>query len=295
MLSICYHMLSITSASPVFMRVSAKTVLFQLYSSGRLTGNVVEHAVDSFHLIDNAVHSGLEDIPGNLCRLCSHKVAGDDSAQDDGQAVGAVVAHDSDAVHVGEGGKILTEILVHTGFVKLFPEDIVGILHDLDLVGCDLTHNADGESRTGEGLTVDQLPGDAQFKAYPAHFVLKEHAERFDRSFVKAQFTDEFDGKSADIVVGFDDIASLAVAALDDIRIDCPLGKITDLSFEFPGFFSENTRKLLSDNLPLDLGIGLADQAAIESLLGVDADKMQVKAAIIFRLISGSVWPIRRR
>ena len=32
MLSICYHMLSITSASPVFMRVSAKTV----YSSSSL-------------------------------------------------------------------------------------------------------------------------------------------------------------------------------------------------------------------------------------------------------------------
>ena len=88
MLSICYHMLTITSASPVFMRVSAKTVLFQLYCSRRFTRNIVEHAVDSLHLVNNAVHGGLEDIPWNLGRLCRHEVAGDDSAQDNGQAVG---------------------------------------------------------------------------------------------------------------------------------------------------------------------------------------------------------------
>ena len=81
-------------------------------------------------------------------------------------------------------------------------------------------------------------------------------------------------------MVGFDHITCLSVAALDDIRVDCPLCQIADFSLEFPCFSSENSRKFLSYNLSLGLGVGLADQAAIESLLGVDADKVQVKTAL---------------
>ena len=84
MLSICYHMLSITSASPVFMRVSAKTVLFQLYGSGRFRSDIVEYPVHAFDLIDDTVHALLQDRPGDLRCLGGHEITGQHRAEDDG-------------------------------------------------------------------------------------------------------------------------------------------------------------------------------------------------------------------
>ena len=80
-------------------------------------------------------------------------------------------------------------------------------------------------------------------------------------------------------MVGFDDVAGLAVSALDHIRIDGALGKVTHLSLQLPGFIAEYAGKFLTDDLALGLGICLADQASEKALLGVDADELQVKTA----------------
>ena len=100
---------------------------FQFYGSGRFAGDIVEDAVDPVDLIDDAVHGGLEDLPGDVGGLGGHEVTGDDGAEDDGQAIGPVVAHDADAMHVGEGGEVLTQSLVCAGLVQLLTEDVVGL------------------------------------------------------------------------------------------------------------------------------------------------------------------------
>ena len=243
-----------------------------------VAGNVVEHPVDSLHLVDNAVHSGLEDIPRNLGRLGGHEVAGDDSAQDNGQAVGAVVAHDSDAVHVGEGGEILAQVLVHTCLMQLFSENVVRLPHDFSFVRCDFANDADRKAGAGEGLAVHQFTGNSQFQTDTAHFILEEHAQRFNGSLIEAEFTYYFDGKTTHVVMGFDHVTCLSVAALDHIRINSPLCQVTYFSFQFPGFVAEYAGEFLPDNGAFDLGFGRRS-ASEKALPGIDADELQVKAA----------------
>ena len=75
-------------------------------------------------------------------------------------------------------------------------------------------------------------------------------------------------------MVGFDDVAGLAVSALDHIRIDGALGKVTHFSLQLPGFIAEYAGKFLTDDLALGLGICLADQPLEETFLGIDTDEL---------------------
>lgn len=76
----CRHFVDEESGEPYKSRLSADFVLFQLDGSGRFAGDIVEDAVDPVDLIDDAVHGGLEDLPGDVGGLGGHEVTGDDGA-----------------------------------------------------------------------------------------------------------------------------------------------------------------------------------------------------------------------
>lgn len=54
--------------------------LFELDRGRRLTGAVVEHAVDVLDLIDDAAGDSTQHVPGHIVALGGHEVSGGDSA-----------------------------------------------------------------------------------------------------------------------------------------------------------------------------------------------------------------------
>mgnify|MGYP007069933355 CR=1 FL=1 len=148
--------------------------LFQLDGSRGLGGDVVEDAVDAGDFVDDAGHAALENGPGEFGRLGGHEVAGQDGAEDDGHAVGPVVALDADGAHVGQGGKILAQRDIHACFVKLFAEYGVCLLDNLHFVGSDFSYDTDSQTRAGKRLAVDDVLRHPDYTAERAYFVLEQ-------------------------------------------------------------------------------------------------------------------------
>ena len=190
-----------------------------------------------------------------------------------------MVAHDADAPHVGEGGKILPEILVDARAVQLIPENEIRLLHDPDLGRRDLADDPDAEPRTRERLAHDQLLGDPQLKPDPADLVLKQHPERLDRLLVEAELADQRDREPADVVVGFDDVGRLSVAALHHVRVDRALGDVADEAFHFLRLVAEDLREDRADHLALGLRVRFAHELHEEALPGVHAREIKIERA----------------
>ena len=243
--------------------------LLELDRPWRLAGAVVEHAIDALDLVDDAARDLLQDVPRERRTLSGHEVAREDGSERYGMVVRPAVAHDADASHVRERGEVLTECLVDAGSGDLFAIDSIGLLHNLDLLRCDLADDADAKAGAGERLAIDEMLGDAKLAASLSHLVLEQEAQRLDDLL-------EVDavGQAADIVVALDD-GGLAETALNDIGIDRPLHEEIDLA-DLLRFGFKDTDEFFADNLALLLRFCHSLEFFIETLLGIDADKVQV-------------------
>ena len=199
--------------------------LFELDRGRRLTGAVVEHAVDVLDLIDDAAGDSTQHVPGHIVALGGHEVSGGDGAQGHGVVVGALVAHDADAVHIGQSRIILADFLIEAGLGDLLTPDGVGVLHDSDLLGGHFADDADAQTGAGEGLAADQILGQTPLTASLTDFVLEQVAQRLDQLL-------EVHGvrQAADVVVALDDGGLTAQTALDDIGVNGTLCKEIDLA-----------------------------------------------------------------
>lgn len=183
------------------------------------------------------------------------------------------VAHDADASHVRERGEVLTEGLVDAGLSDFLAIDGVGFLDDLDLFCRDFADDANAEARAGERLAIDEMLGDAKLAASLSHLVLEQEAQRLDDLL-------EVDAvrQAANIVVALDD-GGFTETALDDVGINRPLHEEIDLA-DLLRFGFKDTDEFLADDLALLLRLGHALEFFIETLLGVDADKVQIVRAV---------------
>ena len=96
---------------------------------------------------------------GENRHLGGHKVGGGHSAQSNGVVIGALIAHNADAAHIGQRGKILAGTLGHGQLIDFLAPDGVGVLHNGYLFGGNVTDDADGQTRAGERLAGHQIPG----------------------------------------------------------------------------------------------------------------------------------------
>ena len=122
-------------------------------------------------LVDDPAGDGAQHLPGDVAALGGHEVGGGHGAQGHGVVVGALVAHDAHAVHIGQGSVVLADLLVEAGLGDLLPPDGVGVLDDGHLFGGHLADDADGKPRAREGLAADDVLGQAQLAAGLAHLV----------------------------------------------------------------------------------------------------------------------------
>ena len=150
---------------------------FKLNRCWRL-GRVVEHnAVDVLDFVDDAVGGGGDGLGRQDRDLGRHEIGRRDGAQGDGVIVGALVAHDADAAHIRQRGKVLTRALGHGQLVDFLAPDGVGILHDGDLLRSYIANDADSQARAGERLAGDQVLRQTQLAAGLADLVLEQVAQ----------------------------------------------------------------------------------------------------------------------
>ena len=95
-------------------------------------------------------------------------------------AVGSLVAHHPDGADVGEHGERLPQLALEPGAVDLLANDRVGMLQDRDPLGRDLADDPHRQTRARERLAPDDLVGQAELVAEPAHLVLEQAAQRLD-------------------------------------------------------------------------------------------------------------------
>ena len=109
--------------------------------------------------------------------------------------VGAAVTHDAHRLDRQEHRERLPDLAVPAGILHLLEHDHVRLAKDAQPLGSDLAHDADAQSRPGEGLAEDGLLGQAEFQAEFTHLVLEQLAQRLDQVELHAL------GQAADVVV----------------------------------------------------------------------------------------------
>ena len=228
-------------------------------------------------LIDDTAGDSAQNIPGHIIALRGHKVGGGHSTQRHSVIIGALVAHDANTVHVGQGCIVLADLLIQTCLCDLLTPDRVGILHDCHLLRCHFADDADAKTRAGERLTADQIFGQAQLTAGLTHLVFEQVAQRLHQLLEVHGV-----GQTADVVVALDNSGLTAQTALNDIRVNGTLCQEIHLA-DLLGLLFKHTDELFADDLALALRLGDTSQLCKVTFAGIHTDKVDIKAVGIAR------------
>ena len=139
--------------------------LFPLNGRGGLGGDVVDDAVDTLDLVDDAGADPVQKLVGEPCPVGGHEIVRPDGPEGDGAVIGPAVAHDAHGAHVGEGGEILIGAVRELGRGHLLPEDGVGLPQKIQLGLRHLADDPDGKARARERLAGDEILGQSQLPA----------------------------------------------------------------------------------------------------------------------------------
>ena len=159
-----------------------------------------------------------------------HAVGAVDGAQSDGVGIGSEVTHDPNTADVRQAGKVLPDTAVKTGFGNFFAEDGIGFADNGKFFFRDFTKDADGKTRSREGLTPNKFTWNAEFFPNGTDFILKERTQWFDE--VKVHVFRQ----AADVMVALDSGTGAGAARFNDVRVDSALNEVIDMT-DFLGFF----------------------------------------------------------
>ena len=100
--------------------------LLPLYRRGWFGREVIAHAVDAFHLLQNTVGDLQKYRPFDLFYSCFHSVHGVDGADDDWVFKATGVVAYADRLEIGDNGKVLPNGFIQSGLLELLTQDCVG-------------------------------------------------------------------------------------------------------------------------------------------------------------------------
>ncbi len=146
-------------------RVQSFKNSFPLDGGRGLGGNIVDDAIDTRHLIDDADGNTIQHIVGNAGPVSSHEVGGGDAAERQRIVIRPAIAHNAHGAHIGQHRKVLIHGALQMRLGDLIPEDEVRQTQGVQLLLGDLADDADGKAGTGEGLAHDQILRQAQLPA----------------------------------------------------------------------------------------------------------------------------------
>ncbi len=185
-----------------------------------------------------------------------------------------LVAHHADGRDGDQDRQGLRDAAVEAGGFDLVDQDFVGGSEDFETFGRDFAQDADAQAGAGEGVTPDDVFGQAQVLADDADLVFEEVAERLH------QLEAELGGQAADVVMELDVGGGIAVlvAGLDDVRVERALGEEFGVG-DLAGLRFEGLDELGADDLTLLLRVGHAGEGR-EELAG-PIDDAQVNVEVI--------------
>ena len=200
-----------------------------------------------------------------------HPVHRRDRAQRKRIVIGAPVAHHAHGAHRQNGGKGLPDLVIKPVLADLVDINRIGPAQDVQLFARDLAGAADGQTRTGEGVSADKAGGQAQLATQGADLVLEKLAQGLD------EFQTHLLRQAADIVVRFDGDRRPARKGhrFDHIRIKRALGQKLG-TLDLVGVFLEHIDEQPPNGLALDLGVRNPFQRAKEQVFFVGMDQVQV-------------------
>src|SRR4029077_19626308 len=126
--------------------------------SRRLARHVVDHAVDTLHLVDDARCDMADEPHVERIEVRRHAVGRGDGAQADDEVVGAAVAHHADGLDRQDHGESLPDVIVEAGAADLLDEHIIGEAQDVELLTRDLARHADRKTGPGQRMTGAGTP-----------------------------------------------------------------------------------------------------------------------------------------
>ena len=214
-----------------------------------------------------------------------HAVAALDGPDRDGVLVGALVAHDANALHRQQHRKTLPELRIPSAALHFLRNDGVGAAQQRQPGGCDVPQNPNREPWSRERLAHHKLFIEVHLAADLPHLVLEELAERFDELHAHPR------RQTADVVVALDhrrlpDDGN----RFDDVRIQRALSQEIDLA-ELCRLRLEHVDERRTDDLPLLLRIGYPGEPFEKELRGVSEHQRQLQPLVAFANLRGLVEP----
>ena len=188
--------------------------------------------------------------------------------------VGALVAHHAYGAYGGEQHDArLPDVIVEPPLAQATDIDVVGLLEYAHLLGRDVAQDADGKSRSGEGMPGDEMLGHAQLTAHAAHLVLEEPLQGL------AELQVHLLGQTAHVVMALDHLAR-DVQTLYAVGIDGALGKPAGIGY-LASLGVEHLHKVAADDLALLLWVCNSRQVGEELLAGIHAYHVQPQHLIV--------------
>ena len=112
--------------------VRSVTELLPLDRARWLARDVVDDAVDAFDFVNDAVGDAGEQFVRQSHPIGGHAILAFDDAQSDGVIVGALVAHDADALHREQHGEGLPDAVIPVARFHFALHDGIGIAQDVE-------------------------------------------------------------------------------------------------------------------------------------------------------------------
>src|SRR5262245_51817812 len=174
---------SCLSSSTTFLPFSACVVahLLPLNRRRRLARNVVDHTVDTGHLVHDAVGDACEHFMWDARPIGRHEIFGSNGTQGDQVAIGAAVAHHTDALYGRQHGEGLRDLAVELGTADLLQENRVGEAQCVQPLGRECPNDPNGKSRARERMAPDPILGQSKLTTNLAHLIFEEVAQRLNQ------------------------------------------------------------------------------------------------------------------
>ena len=162
---------------------AAHRILLKLNRSRRFTRQIIEYSVNPTNFIDNSAHYFIKYFIRNLRCLSSHKIYRIHCTKCNCIIVSSLVTHNTNASHVGQGCKILSDAAVKSRVCNLFSINCICILYDPYFFSRYFSDDTDSKSRSREWLTEYKLLRKSKFKTCLADFIFEEITKWFNDFF----------------------------------------------------------------------------------------------------------------
>src|SRR6516225_3695889 len=147
---------------------------------GRLRADVVHDAVDAPNLVDDARRDALEQIVRQTRPVGGHPVLAFDRANRRRVLIGALIAHDADALHRQQHGETLPQFRVPACPLDFLGNHRVGAPEQRQSLRRYLAENSNGEAGPRKGLADDELFLESERPAHRADLILEQLTQRLD-------------------------------------------------------------------------------------------------------------------